>query len=174
MIYEPAEDSYLLEKYVALYAPDKRVLDMGSGSGILANAARRMHARSVLAVDIDAAAIKHLKKQRIPAITSDLFTGVKGTFDLIVFNPTYLPEDVREDKESRRITTGGKRGDEIIIRFLEQVEKHLAKEGIILLLVSSLTPQKRIRSCLKGKKLKLKVLESEKLFMENLEVWEIC
>ena len=36
MIYQPSEDSYLLEKEVKKYSPKKSVLDIGSGSGIQA------------------------------------------------------------------------------------------------------------------------------------------
>lgn len=40
MIYEPEEDSYLLEKYVKKLAKGK-VLDLGTGSGIQALAAKK-------------------------------------------------------------------------------------------------------------------------------------
>jgi methylase of polypeptide subunit release factors len=48
---------------------------------------------------------------------------------------------LREDKESALATTGGKQGDELILKFLKQAQKHLTKKGIILLVLSSLTPQ---------------------------------
>ena len=52
-IYEPAEDSYLLQKYVKELAIG-RVLDMGTGSGIQAiTALKNLQVRLVLAVDIN-------------------------------------------------------------------------------------------------------------------------
>ena len=65
MIYEPKEDSFLLEKAVKKYAKSKSILDMGSGSGVQAKAALKSGALSVLAVDIDKKAVDGLKKQGI-------------------------------------------------------------------------------------------------------------
>jgi release factor glutamine methyltransferase len=173
MIYQPAEDSFLLEKSVKKYAKSKRVLDMGSGSGIQAQAALAVGASEVTAVDIDGEVIAHIKKQHIRTIKSDLFTNVKGTFDLIIFNPPYLPEDVREDKKSARITSGGKKGDEVLLRFFRQVLKHLASKGSILIVLSSLTPRKKLLDLIKKQDLSRKVIDKTSVFMETLEVWHL-
>ncbi len=173
LIYEPAEDSYLLESVISKYAKDKSVLDMGTGSGILVKKAKSSGAKSVLAVDINSEAIKKLKKEKIDSIQSNLFEKVKGKFDLILCNPPYLPEDKDEDKESSKITSGGKKGDEFILKFLNQAVNHINKQGIILLLVSSLTPTERILSLLKKLGLKKKVIASKEIFFESLNVWEI-
>jgi release factor glutamine methyltransferase len=173
MIYSPRDDSFLLKKQVSKLTRSKSFLDMGSGSGIQAEAALENGAKSILAVDINSDSIKHLKKKKIPTIKSDLFSNVKGKFDLIAFNPPYLPEDDREDNQSKRTTTGGEKGDEIILRFLEQAQSHLNNNGIILLLVSSLTPKNKIIVLLKKLNLKKRKLSEQKLFMEKIEVWEV-
>jgi release factor glutamine methyltransferase len=173
MNYEPAEDSYLLEEEVRKRARGKRVLDVGSGSGIQARAALRAGAKNVLATDIDNESLRLLKKMEIDCVISNLFDNVSGKFDLIVFNPPYLPEDEREDSESARVTTGGKRGDEIIVRFLRNVGKHLEDNGEILLVVSSLTPLGEIERVMKERGLVRKVVATKKVFMEELWVWEI-
>ena len=173
IVYEPAEDSYLLASTISEYAKNKSVLDMGSGSGILAETAKSAGASSVLAADINPQAIKMLKNKNIPCINSDLFKNIKSNFDLIICNPPYLPEDKREDKESKIATTGGKLGDEFIINFLKEAVNHMNKDGIILLLLSSLTPHKRIISSINKSKLKYKVVASKSLFFETLQVWEI-
>ncbi len=173
MIYEPAEDSYLLEKEVCLRAQGKRILDMGAGKGIQTIAALKAGALSVLSVDVNSNAIKELKKKGLNAIQSNLFSKVKGKFDLIIFNPPYLPEDKREDKESALSTSGGKKGDETIIRFLRGVRRHLADGGIILMVISSLTPHEGILSILREKGFKWNVAAQKNVFMERLEVWEI-
>ena len=173
MIYTPAEDSSLLAHTLPTYVKKKSVLDMGTGSGILAETAFKAKAKKVLAVDINPEAIRLLKKKGIPSRISNLFSKVTETFEVILFNPPYLPRDSQEDKESQRITTGGKKGDELILRFLKQAPKHLAKEGVILLLLSSLTPREKITSLLKKQKLKHRSVAQEKLFFETLDVWEI-
>ena len=173
MIYPPNEDSYLLEKIIKKYSKNKKVLDIGSGSGIQIMAAINSGAKSVLATDINQEVVKKLNQRKIKAIKSNLFSKVKGYFDLIIFNPPYLPRDKREDKESSLSTTGGKNGDEIILKFLNNLTDYLAPDGLALIIVSSLTPKQKILKLLKKKKLNKKAISEEKLFMETLEVWKI-
>lgn len=173
LIYQPAEDSYLLASCVKKYSNGKKVLDMGSGSGIQALTALSSNASSVLAVDVNEEAVASLKKIGINARISNFFSSVKESFDLIVFNPPYLPMDKFEDKESARITSGGKKGDEIILRFLKEAPSHLLKNGCILLLVSSLTPMKRINSLLRKVGFSFEIIASQKIFMEELSVLKI-
>ena len=81
MIYEPREDSFLLEKHIGKYANGK-VLDMGTGSSILAQKAAET-ADNVLAVDISQKAIASApKNKKIQYKQSDLFSNVKEKFDL--------------------------------------------------------------------------------------------
>ncbi|MBU0466474.1 MAG: methyltransferase [Nanoarchaeota archaeon] len=173
-MYEPAEDSYLLEKEVKVRANGKRVLDVGTGSGIQARAALDSGAKEVLAVDVNPESVEHCKKKEINAIQSYLFSNISsGKFDLIIFNPPYLPYDSLEDRVSALATSGGKKGDEIIVRFLKDVGDYLSEDGIILLVVSSLTPLGEIGNVLKEKNFVKKVIASEKVFMEELWVWKI-
>lgn len=169
MIYEPAEDSFLLKKYVEKYAKGK-VLDIGTGSGIQAETAL-IKTNDVLAVDINEKAVKLLKKIGINAKYSDLFSNVKGKFDLIIFNPPYLPEEKKEDKKTKLITTGGKYGYEIIERFIKGAEKHLNEGGKILIVFSSLTNRKKVDFLIKKYSFKFKILEKKSLFFERLYVY---
>ena len=41
MIYDPAEDSFLILKHIKDFAHDKKVLDLGTGSGVLAREASK-------------------------------------------------------------------------------------------------------------------------------------
>jgi len=166
MIYDPEEDSFLLAKYVDKFAKGK-VLDLGTGSGIQAETALR-HTKDVLAVDIDKESVNYVKKKKIRAIISDLFSNIKEKFDLIIFNPPYLPEEKLEDDESRKITTGGKYGYEILERFFSQASKYLNKNGKILIVFSSLTRKNKIDKIIKNYNFKFKLLEGQKMFFEKI------
>jgi release factor glutamine methyltransferase len=165
MIYEPAEDSFLLNKYVRKYVNGK-VLDMGTGTGIQAVAALE-NTEEVLAVDINEEAVEYVKKKNINAIQSDLFEKVEGKFDWIIFNPPYLPLDENEPEDSRQATTGGEKGNEILLKFLEEAKQYLNVGGKILVLVSSLTGEPTELF----KDYEYKCLETENLFMEKISVY---
>ena len=134
MIYEPREDSFLLQKHVRNFAKG-RVLDIGTGSGIQALTALEK-TKDVLAVDINKEAVKYVNKKGITSIKSDLFEKVKGKFDLIIFNPPYLPADERADDLA---LTGGKYGYEILERFFSAAKYYLKEDGKILIAFSSIT-----------------------------------
>lgn len=167
MIYEPVEDSFLLQRYVRKYARGK-VLDVGTGSGIQAITALEK-TKDVLAVDITPLAVKLLKSKGVKARVSNLFSNVKGKFSLIIFNPPYLPEDKREPKDSATATTGGKKGYELIEKFLKQAKNFLEKEGKILIVFSSLTGD--VEKLFKKYRYKSKKLEEEKFFFEKIYVY---
>ena len=151
MIYEPREDSFLMEKAVKKYAYGK-VLDMGTGSGIQAiAAAKNKKVKSVIAVDINKEAVmdtlQNAMKEGIPISVqqSNLFRNIDEKFDTIIFNPPYLP---RDPKLKDLTLDGGKKGYELIQRFLKQANKYLENDGIILLLFSSLTDKDKVEEIL--------------------------
>lgn len=146
-VYGPREDSLLLEKYVKKFAKGI-VLDIGTGSGIQAKAAAEK-ADFIMGVDINQKALdfckKNLKSDKIKFLKSDLFSIFKNKrnkkFDTIIFNPPYLPED----KNFKDVALdGGKKGYNIIERFLSKAKKFLAEDGIILLVFSSFTDKEKI------------------------------
>ena len=78
----------------------------------------------------------------VQMIRTDLVAGLKsGSFDLILFNPPYLPTNPEEriDDWLEYALDGGSTGREVITRFLGVVPDILAPEGRVLLLTSSLT-----------------------------------
>ncbi len=173
-IYEPREDSFLLAEQVKRYAKGS-VLDMGTGSGIQAiTAAKKKSVKSVLGVDKNPKVIDHCKKsikdKKIKFIESDLFSKVKGKFDTIIFNPPYLPEDV---KLKDMTIYGGKKGYETVEMFLNQVNSHLKPEGIILLLFSSLTKKEKVDEFIRKNMLEAKEIAKNHIFFEDLLVYLI-
>ena len=168
-IYQPSDDSFFFAQFLKNYLSkikNKNIsyLDMGTGSGILAETAQQAGIKNILAADIDKKSVEHVRKKPLKAIQSNLFSKIpiSKKYDLITFNTPYLPHDKREPKQSQKATTGGKKGDEITVKFLKQAKKHLTKDGKIFLLISSLTPQERIR------KFKPRIIKTKKIFFEEL------
>jgi len=167
-VYEPREDSFLLLKHIKEYAKDKKVLEIGTGSGILAFEASK-YAKSVLATDINKNAIHNAKQKTLPKnlkfIYSNLFSNVRGKFDLILFNPPYLPSKEIEYIE----LDGGNNGTEIIEKFLKQAGKFLNKQGKILMICSSLN--KNIEGLFNKYNYKFKKIDEQSFFFEKLFVF---
>lgn len=147
-VYQPAEDSFMFVDFLKDYISNNKInsyLDMGTGSGVLSECVGEYLSKDkILAVDVNSVAVELLKSKGYKSVESDLFDKVKGKFDLITFNAPYLPEDKREPKDSQLSTTGGKKGDEISVKFLKQVGDYLNEGGKVFLLVSSLTPMENI------------------------------
>jgi release factor glutamine methyltransferase len=177
-VYEPQEDSFLLKKYVRNYAKGL-VLDVGTGSGIQAIAAAQ-HAQKVVAVDINDNALVFAQSQasaekvrNVEFRKSDLFSKVKEKFDLIIFNPPYLPFDEKEPDDIRLATTGGKEGCELLIKFLEQAIEHLNTDGVILTLFSSLSNKTRIDYAIAENCFAYKELDCMRFSFETIYIYLI-
>jgi release factor glutamine methyltransferase len=175
MVYEPQEDSFLVEKHVQKYALGK-VLDMGTGSGILAiAAAKNKNVREVVAVDVDGEVIQEFpQNKKINVLKSDLFENVKGMFDFIMFNPPYLPQDyINKEKIIDPALYGGDKGYEIVVKFLNQVSNYLTTGGKILLLFSSLTNKKVVDETIIKNLYTFKEIDHLKISFETLYVYLI-
>lgn len=165
-MYEPSDDSYLMEKYVRKFAFG-RVLEIGCGSGILMKAALTK-SKDVTGVDIDDNSLKFCKRLGLNVFKSDLFSNVKGKFDFIIFNPPYLPEDEIKDKD----LVGGKHGWEVIERFFLDAGKYLNKNGRILIVFSSLTNKNKVDEIILKNGFGFEPLEEKSVgLMERLYVY---
>jgi release factor glutamine methyltransferase len=175
IIYEPGEDSTLLRHYVKQYAKGS-VLDIGTGSAIQAIAAAKSgKVRNVIATDIQDSIIRHNKKnirnKKIKFLKSDLFGNIKNKkFDTIIFNPPYLPSEL---KLKDLTTEGGKKGYEVIEKFLNQANNFLKNDGIILIVFSSLTKKDRIDEFIRRNLLESKLLDKRHIFFEDLYIYMI-
>lgn len=149
-------------------------LDVGTGSGCIA--VSMAHAltthdsqltTSVTASDVSSAALKvaaqnaKTHKTDIQFIQSDLFSKIRGTFDIITANLPYVPQGMYEllyhnlqYEPKVAITDGGEVWD-MYRRFFEQLPKHLATGGVALLEIddgSKSDLQKMIKRLLPGYK----------------------
>ena len=146
-VYKPAEDSYLL----AVYASKQkgRILEIGCGSGIVSlSAAAAQIGNEVLGVDINPAAVEcaqeNAARNNIPNcrfLQSDLFSGVSGKFNVILFNPPYLPTEKGEqlaDKRENAAYDGGISGTKTFLRFAKEAKSHLLPGGKMAVIATSL------------------------------------
>jgi release factor glutamine methyltransferase len=147
-VYEPAEDSFLFAENLRVKKGDF-VLDMGTGCGILGIIAADKAAK-VVAVDINPYAVRCAKenaklnhvKHKVFLVQGDLFSPLnpKEKFDLILFNAPYLPVEHEEsDWWLERAWAGGTTGRRVIDRFIKEAPKHLRRNGLILLMQSTLS-----------------------------------
>src|SRR3954462_442084 len=122
-VFSPPSDAYTLADVLRREAPGADVLDVGTGSGILAVSAGLAGARSVTAVDVSRRALLAarvngaLNGVRVRTRRGDLLDAVAGErFDVIVSNPPYLPALVDDPRGLERATEAGPDGRRFVDR----------------------------------------------------------
>ena len=146
-VYIPAEDSYLLAENLEI-KPDQSVLEIGTGSGIVAMYASRL-SDSITVTDINFDACELARKnfeandiEGIEILFGNLFEPVENRkFDVILFNTPYLPTEEGEvlDDTINYAFDGGLNGRKVIDLFLDEVGNHLNDGGIVQMIQSSLS-----------------------------------
>lgn len=187
-VYSPSDDTDMLAETLKV-PKGSRVLDMCTGSGVLGLLAAP-RAREVLLVDDDPAAVEAARANarrnglaNVRALQSDLFQGVEGRFDLILFNPPYLPQGEGAEelylydelqKKWRNVGfhawDGGPDGRAVIDRFLDSFEPHLAPGGRLHMIGSTLSDYQRTVEVLERKGLKVRILGRRRYFFEEIVV----
>lgn len=171
-VYQPAEDTYLLlEAALSEARPADSVLEIGCGSGFISQELA-LRAKRLLATDINPHAVRAAKARGIEVIRADLFRGIKGKFDLILFNAPYLPTQP-EERTGQWIDyalDGGENGRQTVDRFIVDLAWHLRPGGRALLLISSLTGLAKVQEMAASAGLTAEVVADEGCFFERLYV----
>lgn len=175
-VYEPAEDTFLLAENLKVKEGDI-ALDIGTGTGIIALLMAKK-AEYVLGVDVNPIAIKLAKEnakingiKNVEFRVSDLFENVEGKFDIITFNPPYLPGEDKELKEPIDLALiGGKRGREVLDKFIDQVIDYLKPNGIIQIVQSSITGVEDTIEKFTKLGFKVEITAKERYFFEEIVV----
>lgn len=173
------------------------VLDMGTGSGILAIFFAKYFKpkfqpnAKIFASDILQEAITLAKKNArknnvendIIFIRSNLFesfpAALRNSFDVILFNPPYLASEPSISEENReKIDTswnGGKWGIELFDSFLIQAEKFLVKEGRVYtyFTASSKSRLDELYSDIKSLGYEIEILKKIHVFFEDIFLHKI-
>lgn len=146
-VYQPAEDSYLL---ATTLAPEIQasaegppcVLEVGTGSGFVAAYLAEHTAATVVGSDLNPHACRQAQERGVAVARADLVAPFQdGVFDVVAFNPPYLPRDPAAEREDwmEVALTGGESGREVIELFLDDVGRVLAPDGCVYLLVSTMS-----------------------------------
>ncbi|MHA1733472.1 MAG: HemK2/MTQ2 family protein methyltransferase [Promethearchaeota archaeon] len=196
-VYLPSDDSYLLveslkpalERRVAR-GVETSVLDMGCGSGIVSVFVKGHHpAVRVVAVDVSKEAVDCTRKnlaalashdryrKRELVVEASLFDGLASgeKFDIVAFNPPYLPSDPREDAgdEVVRQWDGGLTGIELTVEFLRGVGTFLKGGGEVLLVASSLADLGGLEGVAQSLGFRVEVAGRFHAFFEELACWRL-
>jgi release factor glutamine methyltransferase len=144
------ETEQLVEKIADCRWPmaDCRILDVGTGSGVIAiSLAAKFPEAEVTATDVSDDALELARDNaarlglasRIEFLGGDLFVYVNHVYDLIVANLPYVPAGDRATL-SREVLHdpaialfGGKRGDEIVRKLIDEARSHLTPGGLLAL-----------------------------------------
>jgi release factor glutamine methyltransferase len=181
-VYEPAEDTFLFAQNLYVKA-EERVLDIGTGSGILAVLAAQK-AEFVVAVDINPFAVSCAQKNaqlnhvqnKIRFLQSDLFSALSPNivFDLVLFNAPYLPSEPNEEASwIGRSWSGGANGRVVVDKFIAQVPSYLASSGRVMLMQSTLTGVEETFRRFQDQNLAAAVVAEQRLpFFETLTLIE--
>lgn len=140
------ETEILVETALKHIKGKKRVLDLCTGSGIIAVCIAKKSDANVVATDISSRALEVAQKNaeknnvKIALKKSDLFLNLKTTkkFDIIVSNPPYIPTsdieglDVEvKDYDPRISLDGGEDGLKFYVDIIDAAPQYLNKHGMI-------------------------------------------
>ena len=158
-VYAPQHDSRLLIEAltVAVDVAGRRVLDVCTGSGVVAIAAAQLGAHSVTAVDISPHAVRcaQANAERAGVTVAARLGDVKGLahtapYDIVVSNPPYVPaspdaylEDIPHDVGPSTAWDAGPDGRMVLDPLCDAAPVLLADGGTMLIVHSALAGAER-------------------------------
>lgn len=176
-VYSPSDDTFLLLASIEINKGEG-VLEVGTGSGIIALHCAKAGA-AVVATDISKKALSNsmnnarVNSLAVDFVQADLARGIKGEFDVIIFNLPYLGS---EDSlgllpEERQQVISQCDDLSVPAKFLELALNKLKENGRIYIIVSS---EEVVRTTAKAlSAYELGSVALKRLFFETLYVYEL-
>jgi len=158
-----------------LIPPGSSVLDMGSGSGVVAVFAAQW-ARRVVAVDINPAAVRCARintllnrvDDRVEARQGDLFAPVTGErFDVVLFNPPFYRGTPRDALDHAW------RSPDVAERFAAGLRGHLTPDGYALVALSTDGEAEAFLSAFRANRFEIEVVLRRDLINESLTLYHL-
>lgn len=175
-VYEPSDDTWLLAKAVGEHVgAGDRFLEVGCGAGIVAMTAGRNGAQVTVtdrnhhAVHLATANARE-NKLAIQGVVADLAAGLRGPFDVVAFNPPYLPTGP-DDVVSGPLNwafDGGLDGNEVVLRFARQIQP--ISPRLVLVVHSSLSDPAPLADAMAEAGYECEVERAQRFFYEELTV----
>ncbi len=163
--YPPKEDTYFL---LDLIEPlkGKRVLEIGCSKGFLLDHFSTGREGLFVGIDISLKSPTTGKPSKLEFVKAngEFLPFRNDCFDLIFFNPPYLPSDSIEDKT----VDGGKEGIEVTIKFLKSSKKALKSSGLVTFITSSLSNLDELEKVISELGFKIIKKTRKPLFFEEL------
>lgn len=158
----------------------KHVADIGTGSGIIALAAARAGAASVVAVDINPNAARAASENaranglgdRVSGICSNLLSTFppRPLFDVILSNPPWFPGEPR-DLADRAWHAGPNYRD--IVALFDQARERMAPGGRFYLMLSSDSDMEVLGALIERARLRCRLIDERSIIVEKLLVYEL-
>jgi release factor glutamine methyltransferase len=177
-VYRPSHDTFLLAHAVGheVQAGD-RFLEVGCGAGLVSMVAARRGAH-VCATDLNPEAVRLAGANaasngvHVDARPGDLLAGLPGPFDVVAFNPPYLPTAPHEVLPGplNLAFDGGPTGNDTVLRFAAQVGALAARPRAILVVHSSLADPTALSDALGRLGYASQVVAEEAHFFERIQV----
>ena len=164
-----------------------RICEIGVGEGeILFELAGHALVRRACGSDVNAYAVDRAceRVRRLPVELREKIDIRHGSyadvfderFDIVYFNPPYLPQDVSDrylSRAQREALVGGKTGIEVAVDFLARVQHAIVPDSDVLLLMSSLADYARLEHEIVLRGLRIRAMRTVRLGFEELYCYHL-
>ncbi len=161
-VYLASDDSDLVRRVLRRYSGEC-CLEIGAGNG---GNLLELEKTFKLAVGTDL-----VRPERVSnLILADRAACFRNSvFDLVAFNPPYLPSEGVEDAA----VDGGRDGVEVPMSFLREAMRVVKPSGRIVMLLSSYNPTEKVEALCAENGLRMSLIDKMRLFFETLTVYAI-